>query len=226
MATAPAKALRSPEEVGPVSPIIAEGLPASEAVDRAALLESLRQALANPEESIESIFTAVAAAAQVLTGADGIAVALRQKGRIVCRARSGDMGVIQRLQQYAIYDAEDRCVRRDSNSNRQQSDYGKYGAMAQCSQTVTDVEEDTFKGWPSPNFTRVLLDQMHIAKLAPRGMNGFFPRHAICDEFLNFFVEMRLNFFRQLVVELLSREHLPQPIHSSPGARTDRKSVV
>jgi len=66
MATAPAKALRSPEEVGPVSPIIAEGLPASEAVDRAALLESLRQALANPEESIESIFTAVAAAAQAL----------------------------------------------------------------------------------------------------------------------------------------------------------------
>jgi hypothetical protein len=91
MATAPAKALRSPEEVGPVSPIIAEGLPASEAVDRAALLEGLRQALANPVETIESIFTAVAAAAQVVTGADGIAVALRQKGRIVCRARSGDM---------------------------------------------------------------------------------------------------------------------------------------
>jgi len=91
MGTAPAKVLSSAEEVTLGLPALAEGLPSSETVDRAAMLESLRQAVANPLENVESIYKAVAAGAQLLTGANGIAVALRQNGRMVCRARSGDM---------------------------------------------------------------------------------------------------------------------------------------
>lgn len=91
MGTAPAKALSSVEEVNPGSPITAEGMSGAETVDRLALLETLRQAVANNGDDVESIFMAVAAAAEVLTGATGIAVALRQNGRIVCRARSGGM---------------------------------------------------------------------------------------------------------------------------------------
>jgi hypothetical protein len=91
MGTAPAKALSPDEDVNPGSPIIAKGLSGAETVDGLALLETLRQAVANNPDNVESIFTAVAAAAQILTGANGIAVALRQNGRIVCRARSGEM---------------------------------------------------------------------------------------------------------------------------------------
>ena len=91
MATAPSKALSSADEARLASPVHAEGLAASGPVDRTALLESLRQAVANPQENVESIYQSVAAAAQVFTGANGIAVALRQNGRIVCRARSGEM---------------------------------------------------------------------------------------------------------------------------------------
>lgn len=91
MGTAPAKVLSPAEQVTSSLTVRAEGLPSSETVEPAALLESLRQAVANPLENLESIYAAVAAGAQVLTGADGIAVALRQDGRIVCRARSGEM---------------------------------------------------------------------------------------------------------------------------------------
>ena len=91
MGTAPAKVLYPAEEVTPGLPVLAEGLPSSKTVDLGALLESLRRAVANPLENVESIYKAVAAAAQVLTSANGIAVALRHNGRIVCRARSGDM---------------------------------------------------------------------------------------------------------------------------------------
>jgi GAF domain len=91
MGTAPAKAPSPHKEVNPGSPAIAQSLPGAESVDRLALLETLRQAVANNRDDVESIFMAVAAAGQVLTGAGGIAVALRQNGRIVCRARSGEM---------------------------------------------------------------------------------------------------------------------------------------
>jgi hypothetical protein len=91
MATAPSKALSPADELPLPSLAHPQALPASEAVDRAALLESLRLAVANSQENVESIYQGVAAAALVLTGANGIAVALRQNGRIVCRARSGEM---------------------------------------------------------------------------------------------------------------------------------------
>ena len=92
MGTAPAKVFLPAEEVRSDSRISPEILPAaSQSIDSATLLESLRQAVASKTESVESIFKAIAAAAQILTKSDGVALAIRQNGRIICRARSGEM---------------------------------------------------------------------------------------------------------------------------------------
>ncbi len=56
-----------------------------------ALLDVLREAVAVGTQSTDSILESIAEAAGVLTGANGIAIALRQDGVIICRARSGDM---------------------------------------------------------------------------------------------------------------------------------------
>jgi TonB family protein len=56
-----------------------------------ALLEVLRQALASDSQSTETILSAVADAARVLSGANGTALAVRMDGVVVCRARSGDI---------------------------------------------------------------------------------------------------------------------------------------
>ncbi|HEY1678637.1 MAG TPA: TonB family protein [Candidatus Sulfotelmatobacter sp.] len=56
-----------------------------------ALLDVLRQAVAVGTQPTDSILESLAEAAGVLSGANGIAIALRQNGVIVCRARSGDI---------------------------------------------------------------------------------------------------------------------------------------
>jgi TonB family protein len=56
-----------------------------------ALVDVLRQSLDGGTRSTESILRATTDAAQVLTGADGTALALRTNGVIVCRARSGEI---------------------------------------------------------------------------------------------------------------------------------------
>lgn len=56
-----------------------------------ALLELLRQSLADGTRSPEAILNAVADTARILTSADGVALALRKEGAIVCRARSGQI---------------------------------------------------------------------------------------------------------------------------------------
>src|SRR5215468_8890081 len=97
--------------------------------------------------------------------------------------------VIQWLQQYAIYDSENRGVRRDSNCDGQQSDNGKHGTVAKRAQPITDIEENIFHRWPCPNFATILLEQSHIPKLPPRGMYRFFLGHTIRNQFLNSLVE-------------------------------------
>lgn len=92
MATAAVKALSPAEEVSPNSRTSTEILSASsQSIDGVTLIESLRQAVGSKSENVESIFKAVAAAAQILTKSDGVALAMRQNGRIICRARSGEM---------------------------------------------------------------------------------------------------------------------------------------
>jgi TonB family protein len=55
------------------------------------LLAGLRESLADGSNRGEDILRAVADAARVLTGANGIAIALRTGGVVLCRARSGDI---------------------------------------------------------------------------------------------------------------------------------------
>jgi TonB family protein len=62
--------------------------PPSEA---AAILGTLRQSSESGSETPDSIFLATADAARVLSGADGIALALLTGGAVVCRARSGEL---------------------------------------------------------------------------------------------------------------------------------------
>jgi hypothetical protein len=91
MGTAPAEALSATETISSSSPLPAPDVRSTESSEKGTLIRSLRQAVASTTESVESVLKAVAAAAQVLTNAKGTAVALRQNGRIVCRARSGEM---------------------------------------------------------------------------------------------------------------------------------------
>jgi TonB family protein len=54
------------------------------------IVDTLRSAIAAGASALDPILTAIAEAAQTLTGATGAALALRTKGVIVCRARSGE----------------------------------------------------------------------------------------------------------------------------------------
>jgi TonB family protein len=56
-----------------------------------ALLIVLHQAINEARQSTDSILAAIADSSRVATGADGVAIASRLNGSIVCRARSGDM---------------------------------------------------------------------------------------------------------------------------------------
>jgi len=71
----------------PLSAIPSEVTEPSASVD---LLVVLRQSLAEGSKTPASIMDAATEVARVLTGADGVALALRTKGLIVCRARSGE----------------------------------------------------------------------------------------------------------------------------------------
>lgn len=54
------------------------------------LLDTLADKIASRRESLDSTLERIAIAAQSFTGASGAAIALRQDGDVVCRARSGD----------------------------------------------------------------------------------------------------------------------------------------
>ncbi len=56
-----------------------------------ALLGALREAVSAGKLSTEAVLNAVADAARVLSGAHGTAIASRVNGRVVCRARSGEI---------------------------------------------------------------------------------------------------------------------------------------
>lgn len=55
------------------------------------LIGALREAATSESRPVDSVLNAVADAARILSGADGIAIALRGEGKIICRARSGAM---------------------------------------------------------------------------------------------------------------------------------------
>src|SRR5277367_5006542 len=54
-------------------------------------ISSLRHSLSKGSESPAAILYAIPDVVRALTGADGVAVAVRTQGVVVCRARSGDI---------------------------------------------------------------------------------------------------------------------------------------
>lgn len=80
----PTRDLRS--AVRPTAP--SQPTPQADAVD---VIAALRQALTESTRPPASILHATTEFARILTGANGVALAVRMKGTIVCRARSGEM---------------------------------------------------------------------------------------------------------------------------------------
>jgi TonB family protein len=76
-------------EISDIAPTT--GLHPPRASNLPVLLGVLREAIAAGTSSADSILAAVADSARVITGADGTAIASRQNGAIVCRARSGEI---------------------------------------------------------------------------------------------------------------------------------------
>jgi TonB family protein len=81
----------SPEDEALVSQILEKAGTTKHSTEATNIFAALRERLANKTNPPEDIFQAIAYAAQILTGAHGIAIALRTNGVVVCRARSGDI---------------------------------------------------------------------------------------------------------------------------------------
>ena len=94
-----------------------------------ALLDVLREAVAVGTQSTDSILESIAEAAGVLTGANGIAIALRQEGVIICRARSGDIAPELGSPLNADSGISGECLRA--------------AAILVCSDTATDKRVDS-----------------------------------------------------------------------------------
>ncbi len=94
-----------------------------------ALLDVLREAVAVGTQSTDSILESIAEAAGVLTGANGVAIALRQEGVIICRARSGDIAPELGSPLNADSGISGECLRA--------------AAILVCSDTATDKRVDS-----------------------------------------------------------------------------------
>lgn len=90
MGDAVSTSLPGPEVQSEDQPLSAIPSEATEPPGSVDLLVVLRQSLAEGTKTPASIMDAATEVARVMTGADGVALALRTKGLIVCRARSGE----------------------------------------------------------------------------------------------------------------------------------------
>jgi TonB family protein len=81
----------SPEDEALISQILEKAGTTKHSTEGANIFEDLRERIAKKADSSEDIFHAIADAARVLTGAHGIAIAVRTNGVVTCRGRSGDI---------------------------------------------------------------------------------------------------------------------------------------
>ena len=59
--------------------------------------------------------------------------------------------------------------------------------------------------------------QRYVSKLAPCRGNGFFPWHPVRNRLLDLLFEVFANLFRQLFIEIATREQVLKPTHASPA---------
>src|SRR2546427_72241 len=64
----------------------------------------------------------------------------------------------QRPEQHSIHHAEDRGIRADAESEREDGDGGEARILAQYAQAVAKIHEEVFDGWPAPDGAAVLFN--------------------------------------------------------------------
>ncbi len=115
-----------------------------------AIFSKLRQILDDGAQSLDSILRAITDAARVVTGADGIALALRSNGMVVCLARAGEIAPHVGAQLNVDSGISGECFRT--------------GKALRCDDTQTDDRVD-------PEVCRV-LGIRSIAVVPVRGREG------------------------------------------------------
>ena len=120
--------------------------------------------------------------------------------------------VRQRVQQCRIDDAENRRCRSDAQGNRQHSDGGEAGRLAQHAQTVADVLPEVLAPQPPPRFVKPFLGAQDIAKRAPRRSLRLFFTHPRLPQALDLVLQVRLNFRAEIVEFSFSSEHSFLPL--------------
>jgi TonB family protein len=115
-----------------------------------AIFSKLRQILDDGAQPLDSILRALTDAARVMTGANGIALALRSKGTVVCQARAGEIAPHVGAQLNVESGISGECFRA--------------GKALRCDDTQTDDRVD-------PEVCRV-LGIRSIAVVPVRGRDG------------------------------------------------------
>jgi hypothetical protein len=139
----------------------------------------------------------------------------RARRDLVQRYQLFGIWIVQRFQQHAIHNAEDRRVRADSYRDRQQSHRGKHRVAAERAQPIAGVREKFFNGRPAPDAATILFGQRHIPKRPPSRGSSLFSRHSVRHQLLDLLFDVLPNLFRKIFVEPLPREQLFQPTHDS-----------
>src|SRR5580692_9001225 len=131
-------------------------------------------------------------------------------------------GIVEWLQEHAVYDAEDGGVGAYSYGDGQQSNRGEHRIAAKHAQSVANIGEEIFDGGPAPYVAAVLFRERYISKFAASGGRGFSFGHAVGDKILDPFLEVLLNLGGKIVLETAARKKLFEQIHDSPGAKLIR----
>src|SRR5882762_6805241 len=87
---------------------------------------------------------------------------------IVDRYQSVGLRIRQGAKQDAVHDAEDRCVRANSQHQRQNRQRGESRIPAYHTQSVSQVLPQIFQPHAFPHVSRDVFHQSHISKLSPR----------------------------------------------------------
>jgi hypothetical protein len=108
------------------------------------------------------------------------------------------IGIRQRLDQHRIHHAEDRGVRADADSKRQDRDRRKAGLLPKSAGRVTQVLEDHLECGSHARVSNLFFHLIRAVVVKLSAAYGIFPSHALRDAPLNHRVEKSADFIVQL----------------------------
>ena len=127
------------------------------------------------------------------------------------------IGVRKRLQQHAVYHAENcggcangQCQRKHGNSR-------ETARFAQHAEGVVNVLPELLQPNKAPNVARIFLHPHDVAEFAHRGVMRFFRRHAARDVVLRLCLDMLADVFFQIL------HHALAFFHHSPSCSAGRR---